>query len=69
MVNRTLEILASRHGLKIDARWTGHCREWLVKNSDGVQLFRTDDYDLLVMRLESGEGLKVGDYPPKWWPR
>lgn len=69
MVNATLEILAGRNGVKVDARWTGYCREWTVKDTDGVQLFRTDDYSLLVQRLESGEALKVGAYPPTWWPR
>ena len=69
MVNGTLQVLADRHGVKIDARWTGACREWLVKNSDGVQLFKSTDYDLVVRRLESGEGLRVGSYPPNWWPR
>jgi hypothetical protein len=69
MVNGTLQILAGRHGVKVDATWTGYCRVWTVKDADGVQVFKTDDYSLLVRSLESGEGLRVGSYPPKWWPR
>lgn len=65
MTNATLQILANRHNLQIDSRWTGHCREWLVKNTDGVHLFRTDDYDYLVKRLETGEGLRIGTTPTK----
>ena len=69
MVNDTLQILASRHDLKIDARWAGHSRAWTVMNRHGEQLFTTDDYGNLVRRLEEGEALRVGDYPPKWWPQ
>jgi hypothetical protein len=69
MTNSLLEILAHRNNLTIDTRWNGYRREWIVKDSDGVQLFTTTEYDNLVTRLEEGEGLKVGSYPPKWWPR
>jgi hypothetical protein len=69
MVNGTLQILASRHNLTIDARWTGYCREWTVKNQHGEQLFKSDDYNMLVQRLESGEGLTVGSHPPQGWTR
>ncbi len=69
MVNGTLQILASRHNLQIDARWNGHSRAWTIMDQHGVQLFTTDDYGNLVRRLEEGEGLKVGEHPPKWWPR
>lgn len=69
MTNGTLQILASRHGLMVDTRWNGHSRVWTIMDRNGVQLFTTDDYGNLVRRLEEGEGLKVGSYPPKWWPR
>jgi hypothetical protein len=69
MVNGTLQILATRHNLTIDARWNGHCREWTVKNQYGEQLFKSDDYSFVVQRLESGEGLNVGSYPPQGWAR
>jgi hypothetical protein len=69
MTNSLLGILAHRNNLTIDTRWNGYRREWIVKDCDGVQLFTTTEYDNLVTRLEEGEGLKVGSYPPKWWPR
>lgn len=68
MTSGTLQILASRHDLQIETRWTGYARAWTVKDSSGVQLFATDCYDNLIRRLESGEGLRVGSLPPKWWP-
>lgn len=68
MVNSTLQILAARNELTVDAQWAGTHRKWTVKDKDGVQLFTTDDYGLLIRRLEEGEGLKMGAYPPKWWP-
>jgi hypothetical protein len=60
MVSSTIQLLAQRHNLTVDARWTGYCREWTVKDSDGVQLLKTTDYDSLIERLESGRGLRLG---------
>lgn len=69
MTSGTIQILANRHDLIVDTRWTGYSREWRVKDKDGVHLFTTDCYDNLIRRLEEGEGLRVGSYPPKWWPQ
>ena len=60
--------LAAQHDLVISDRWTGWVRIWTVRNSDGVFLFSTDCYDNLIKRLNEGTGLRIGDYPPKWWP-
>lgn len=69
MTNALLNILAGRHDLTIDTVWNGYSRKWIVMDKDNVQLFTTDCYDNLLHRLESGEGLKIGSLPPKWWPR
>jgi len=60
--------LASQHNLSITDRWDGYVRIWTVKDSDGVFLFSTDSYSNLIRRLNEGSGLRIGSYPPKWWP-
>ena len=68
MTNATVSILADRRNVTVDTRWNGHCRVWTVRDADGMYLFSTDDYTLLLRRLEDDE-LRAGSYPPNWWPR
>lgn len=66
----TPELLAAAQDrqVSIASYWDGFVRRWTVKDSDGVFLFSTDSYANLLRRLNEGTGLRVGDYPPKWWP-
>lgn len=66
----TPELLSAAKNRKVVVidRWDGSVRRWTVKDSDGVFLFSTDSYANLLRRLNEGIGLRVGAYPPKWWP-
>lgn len=66
-MNGTLKILANRRDVNIDTKWNGSCRVWTVKDRDGVFLFTTDDYELLIGTLENNEVIRAGVPLRKWW--
>ena len=59
---------AKDRNVVVTDNWDGFIRRWTVKDADGVFLFSTDSYANLVRRLNEGTGLRIGSYPPKWWP-